>query len=186
MMRDDMAAARRTWLRAAWDDTKEYARRDSSDFLLDTNHERQSLNFHCLRHTCGAWLSMTGAHPKLVQHVMRHSSITLTMDTYGHLFPGQDVDAVARMKRMFTVQAPSQDSTGTVGSAPGSSEKGQRICQHSGCCSARSSATGCKMRTPPKAQKKTPETPEIASPSDEVRLNSQIAEEGLEPPTRGL
>ena len=112
---------------------------------------------------------MTGAHPKLVQHMMRHSSITLTMDTYDHLFPGQDVDAVARMKRMFTVQAAGQDSTGTVGSAPDSSEKAQRICQHSGCCSARSSATGCEMRTPPKAQKKTPETQEIASPGDDVR-----------------
>ncbi len=30
-----------------------------------------------IRYTCGSWLAMTGAHPK----VMRHQSITLTMDT---------------------------------------------------------------------------------------------------------
>ncbi len=29
---------------------------------------------------------------------MRHSTITLTMDTYGHLFPGQETDAVAGMR----------------------------------------------------------------------------------------
>ncbi len=34
----------------------------------------------------------------MVQQVMRHQSITLTMDTYGHLFPGQEADAVDRMR----------------------------------------------------------------------------------------
>lgn len=36
---------------------------------------------------------MTGTHPNVVQSVMRHSSITLTMDTYGHLFPDSEADA---------------------------------------------------------------------------------------------
>ena len=52
------------------------------------------LEFHCLRHACGAWLALAGAHPKAVQSIMRHSTITLTMDTYGHLFPGQDAETV--------------------------------------------------------------------------------------------
>ena len=43
---------------------------------------------------------MTGAYPKVVQQVMRHQSITLTMDTYGHLFPGQETDAVGRLRQM--------------------------------------------------------------------------------------
>jgi hypothetical protein len=45
--------------------------------------------------------AMTGAHPKVVQVVMRHSTITLTMDTYGHLFPGQEADAVAKLPNMM-------------------------------------------------------------------------------------
>jgi hypothetical protein len=32
---------------------------------------------------------------------MRHSSIQLTMDTYGHLFPGQEADTVARFPDMI-------------------------------------------------------------------------------------
>ena len=41
-------------------------RREQSDFLADVNHEGERLDFHSLRHTCGAWLAMTGAHPKAV------------------------------------------------------------------------------------------------------------------------
>lgn len=64
------------------------------------NHEGEVLDFHALRHTCGAWLAMAGAHPKSVQSVMRHSTIVLTMDTYGHLFPGQEADTVALFPNM--------------------------------------------------------------------------------------
>ena len=44
---------------------------------------------------------MTDVYPKVVQQVMRHQSITLTMDTYGHLFPGQEADAVSRLRQML-------------------------------------------------------------------------------------
>jgi len=57
----------------------------------------RSTDFHSLRHTCGAWLAMAGQHPKTIQSVMRHSTITLTMNNYGHLFPGSDVLAIAKL-----------------------------------------------------------------------------------------
>jgi len=56
---------------------------------------------------------MTGAHPKVVQTVMRHGSITLTMDTYGHLFPGQEADAIAGMRVMLTGPPTILRATGT-------------------------------------------------------------------------
>ena len=37
---------------------------------------------------------MSGKHPNVVKSIMRHSSIVLTMDLYGHLFPGEHADAV--------------------------------------------------------------------------------------------
>ncbi len=101
MLRHDLSEARRRWLEAATADPAERLRREESDFLQETNHEGERLDFHSLRHTCGAWLAMTGAHPKTVQTVMRHSTITLTMDTYGHLFPGQEAEAVARVQQFF-------------------------------------------------------------------------------------
>jgi len=101
MFRADLADAREAWLDEAKRNPKERARRKQSAFLLETNHEGEVLDFHALRHTCGAWLAMTGAHPKVVQTVMRHSTITLTMDTYGHLFPGQEADAINRLPDML-------------------------------------------------------------------------------------
>lgn len=44
-------------------------------------------HFHELRHTCAALLIAQGSHPKQVQAQLGHSSITITFDTYGHLFP---------------------------------------------------------------------------------------------------
>jgi integrase len=79
MLRADLADARRKWLRAARHDPAERARREQSDFLAAKSHEGETLDFHALRHTCGAWLAMAGAHPKAVQAVMRHSTITLTL-----------------------------------------------------------------------------------------------------------
>ncbi len=35
-----------------------------------------------------------GAHPKAIQERLGHSSITVTLDTYGHLMPGMG-DALA-------------------------------------------------------------------------------------------
>ena len=38
---------------------------------------------------------------KAVQTVMRHSSIALRMDTYGHLFPGQEAETIALLPLMM-------------------------------------------------------------------------------------
>ncbi len=115
MFRADVAEGRRSWLKAVKDDPEEYNRRVQSDFLTDKNHEGEIFDFHSLRHTCGAWLAMAGAHPKAMQSVMRHSTITLTMDTYGHLFPGQDAATVARFPSMVANEPSALHATGTDG-----------------------------------------------------------------------
>jgi len=40
-----------------------------------------------LRHTYAALLTARGENPKFIQVQMGHSSMNLTMDTYGHLIP---------------------------------------------------------------------------------------------------
>jgi integrase len=45
------------------------------------------VRFHDLRHTCASLLIAQGAHPKAIQAHLGHSSIQVTMDRYGHLFP---------------------------------------------------------------------------------------------------
>ena len=48
------------------------------------------LVFHELRHTAAALAIAHGAHPLTIKTRLGHSSITVTMDRYGHLFPAQD------------------------------------------------------------------------------------------------
>jgi integrase len=50
----------------------------------------QGFRFHDLRHTCAALLIGQGAHPKEIQERLGHSTIRLTFDRYGHLFPSLD------------------------------------------------------------------------------------------------
>ncbi|WP_165701545.1 tyrosine-type recombinase/integrase [Crateriforma conspicua] len=99
MVRSDLAAAREAWLSRP-DASEEDA---ESDFLKDKNDADEIFDFHSLRHTCGAWLAMRGAHVKTVQTIMRHKTITLTMDTYGHLFPGSEPEAVGRLDHWLAV-----------------------------------------------------------------------------------
>ena len=49
---------------------------------------------------------------------MRHSTITLTMDTYGHLFPGQEADTVARLPEMMGDVPEALQATGTEDPCP--------------------------------------------------------------------
>jgi len=59
------------------------------------------LRFHDLRHTAAAILIANGGHPKVVQERLGHSSITLTMDRYGKLYEGHDVDVAERLDKVF-------------------------------------------------------------------------------------
>lgn len=46
--------------------------------------------FHDLRHTYAAFLIAEGAHPRAMMERMGHSSINVTLGTYGHMFPSID------------------------------------------------------------------------------------------------
>lgn len=59
------------------------------------------LRFHDLRHTHAAMLIALGEHPKLIQTRLGHSSIQVTLDTYGHLFEGLDQAAAERLDEVF-------------------------------------------------------------------------------------
>jgi integrase len=58
--------------------------------------------FHDLRHSYAAMLIAQGAHPRAIMERMGHSTITVTLDTYGHLLPKLDAaldDAIDGMYR---------------------------------------------------------------------------------------
>ncbi len=46
------------------------------------------IRFHDLRHTCATLLLSRGVHAKLVQELLGHATIAVTLDTYSHVLPG--------------------------------------------------------------------------------------------------
>jgi integrase len=50
--------------------------------------ELPDIRFHDLRHTCATLLLSRGHHPKLVQELLCHASVALTLDRYSHVLPG--------------------------------------------------------------------------------------------------
>jgi len=75
-------AMRRSGFRPIW-------RRACTEAGFDTTR-LDGLVFHELRHTAAALAIAQGAHPLAVMERLGHSSITVTMDRYGGLFPHLD------------------------------------------------------------------------------------------------
>jgi integrase len=55
------------------------------------------IRFHDLRHTCATLLLSRGHHPKLVQELLGHASVALTLDRYSHVLPGMGDQTAAAM-----------------------------------------------------------------------------------------
>jgi integrase len=56
------------------------------------------IRFHDLRHTCATLLLSRGHHPKLVQELLGHASVAMTLDRYSHVLPGMSDQTAAAME----------------------------------------------------------------------------------------
>ena len=81
-------------------------------YRLDPKHGKVS-DFHSLQHTTGSWMAAAGVHRKVIQRVMRHSTITLTMDRYTHAFKSDEADAVAKLPDLSGATGQPARATGT-------------------------------------------------------------------------
>jgi integrase len=76
------------------------------------------IRFHDLRHTCAALSIQAGAHPKLISARLGHSSITVTLDRYGHMFPSME-EALAEALNAAFVEERGARTTDPVASLSG-------------------------------------------------------------------
>jgi len=56
---------------------------------------------HDLRHTHATLMLQAGVHPKVVQERLGHSTISQTLDTYSHVIPSMQKEAVQKLKKSF-------------------------------------------------------------------------------------
>jgi len=59
------------------------------------------IRFHDLRHTAATLLLRQGVHPKVVQEMLGHSSIQMTMDVYSHVLPDLQREAANKLDSLF-------------------------------------------------------------------------------------
>ncbi len=58
--------------------------------------------FHDLRHTAAAMMIAEGAHLLVVKERLGHSSIAVTADRYGHLYPSLESALTGRLEAAYT------------------------------------------------------------------------------------
>ena len=73
------------------------------------------IRLHDLRHTFGSQLIQTGASVVYVKEQMGHSSIQVTVDTYGHLIPGANVPFVDRLDEALKTEPVCEQKLATNG-----------------------------------------------------------------------
>ena len=62
-----------------------------------------SLRFHDLRHSCATILAELGVHPRVAMAMLRHSQISMTMDTYTHVASAMQRAAAASLEAALFV-----------------------------------------------------------------------------------
>jgi integrase len=70
-----------------------------SRLLADAGLPR--IRVHDLRHTTATTLLEAGVHPKVVQDLLGHSTIAITLDTYSHVAPTLHIQAVGELQRLL-------------------------------------------------------------------------------------
>ena len=60
-----------------------------------------ALRFHDLRHSCASLLLAQGIPARTVMETLGHSQITLTLNTYAHIFPEVQRQAADAMDGLF-------------------------------------------------------------------------------------
>jgi integrase len=70
-----------------------------SRLLADAGLPR--IRVHDLRHTTATILLEAGVHPKVVQDLLGHSTIAITLDTYSHVAPTLHIQAVGELQRLL-------------------------------------------------------------------------------------
>ena len=62
------------------------------------------MNVHALRHTYATRLLEANEHPKVVQELLGHSDISMTLNTYSHVMPGLKKAAADKINFLFTLE----------------------------------------------------------------------------------
>jgi integrase len=64
-------------------------------------HDVPRIRFHDLRHAHATLMLLQGVHPKVVSERLGHASIGTTLDTYSHVLPAMQEEAIRAFDALF-------------------------------------------------------------------------------------
>jgi integrase len=70
--------------------------------LLERAGLPRAVRLHDLRHTCATLLLSRSVHPKIVQELLGHATIAITLDTYSHVLPNMQSEATHAMESILS------------------------------------------------------------------------------------
>jgi len=114
MLRKDLEGARAAWIERAGS-AKERSARERAATLKPFDDAGRVLDFHCFRVYFISAVVAGGADLKTAQDLARHSTPTLTMNTYAKRFRGTDRAAIASLPDLTATQDDTARATGTAG-----------------------------------------------------------------------
>ena len=81
-------------------DPDNFVKRSFKPFLKSVGLPQ--IRFQDLRHTVATLMFEGGEHPKIVQEMLGHANISITLDTYSYVLPGMHDGAVGRLGMMLS------------------------------------------------------------------------------------
>ncbi len=69
--------------------------------MLLKRAELPNIRFHDLRHSAASIFAKLHVHPKVVQEILGHSDIGMTMNVYSHAFPSMQEEAMDKLDEAF-------------------------------------------------------------------------------------
>ncbi|GAC1358191.1 MAG: hypothetical protein NVS4B11_23470 [Ktedonobacteraceae bacterium] len=99
-------------LGSEWEDSKYVLTNSKGGFLVESQlytlykrllkrAELPNIRFHDLRHSAATIMISMGVNVKVVQEVLGHSKINMTLDTYTHVLPSMQQDATQRLDNLY-------------------------------------------------------------------------------------
>jgi integrase len=70
-----------------------------------------AIRFHDLRHTCATLLLSNNTHPKFVQELLGHATVSITLDTYSHVAPSMGDRAARAMDDALEEEDPPEEKS---------------------------------------------------------------------------
>lgn len=80
----------------------------STNYLTKTfprkikQHNFSKIRFHDLRHSFATISLANGVHPKVVQEILGHSNIQVTLSTYSHVIPVVHSESMSKITQAFS------------------------------------------------------------------------------------